>query len=95
MTDMIDELLSMSDADLGKKLGQDQELQTFKDNLARAGKLSGDGRAKVLRTLSNIFTPQNYAINDLGYTIDRAEAKSDGKTTPSDITACCCGDSED
>jgi hypothetical protein len=92
MADMIDEMLGLGDDELGKKLGLDTELKTFKDNLTRASKLEGDARKKVLRTLVNIFTPQSYAISDLGYSIDRAEAKAKGKTTPEEITSCCCGD---
>lgn len=91
-TDMISELVGMDDSALGKKLGFEDQVAAFKLQLARADKLSGEARTKVLSQLTNMFSPSMYSVSDIGYTIDRAEAKAKGKTTPEDITSCCCGD---
>lgn len=91
-SDMITQLVGMDDTALAKKLGFEDQVAAFKLQMARADKLTGDARTKVLSQLTNMFSPSNYAVSDIGYTIDRAEAKAKGKTTPSDITACCCGD---
>jgi hypothetical protein len=92
MADIIDELLGMDDAALSKKIGFADKLQVFKNDIGRASKLSGDARTKVVDHLKRTFAPSSYAIEDIGYTVDRAEKKADGKTTPEDITNCCCGD---
>ena len=92
MADMISELVGMDDTALAAKLGFDDQVASFKKQMERADKLTGDARDKVLRQLTSMFTPQSYAISDIGYTIDRAEAKNKGKTTPADIVSCCCGE---
>lgn len=94
MTDIIDELLAMDDAALSEKMGLTQKLLAFKEDLAEAAKLSGDNRSEVAETVTKAFMPSAYAIDDLGYTIDRINRKKADKdgTSPSEITDCCCGD---
>lgn len=91
---MISELVGMDDAALTDKLGFADQVSAFKANMVRADKLTGPARKKVLNHLANTFAPSSYAVSDIGYTIDRAEAKATGKTTPASIVAdaCCCGD---
>lgn len=89
MADLIDELTALDDKALAVKLGFDDKVKAFRGDLARAAKLEGDGRKKVVNHLTRMFTPQSYAIEDLGYTLDRAEKK--GKTTPAEMAGCCCG----
>lgn len=91
MADLINELAGMDDAALGKKLGFSDKVAAFKLDLERADKLQGDGRKKVLSALARMFSPQSYAIEDLNYTIARAEKPA--KTTPAGLVqACGCGD---
>jgi hypothetical protein len=90
MADLIDELLGMDDAALATKLGFNDRVKQFKADLTRASKLQGDGRKKVATTLSKMFTPQSYAVEDLGWQIDSAERKANGKTSPAEIAGCCC-----
>jgi hypothetical protein len=88
MADLIDELSGLDDAALAQKLVFDDKVKSFKDDLAKAAKLTGDARAKVVKHLDRMFTPDTWEIQDLGHTVKRAEKSG---TTPSDIAGCCCG----
>jgi hypothetical protein len=93
--DLIQELVAMNEAQLIEKLGFDDQVDNFQKNMKRADKLTGAARQKVLNQLSSMFTPDNFRIADIGYTIDRAEEKASGKTTPSSILAGCCDCGDD
>jgi hypothetical protein len=88
VADLIDELSGMDDAALANKLGFADKVKAFRDDLARAGKLAGDPRKKVLDTLDRMFRPSIYP-DELHYTVESAERKAAGKTTPSEIVSCC------
>lgn len=92
MPDLIDELLGMDDAALGKKLGFDDKVKQFKVDLTRAAKLKDDGRKQIVGRLTRMFTPDTYMVGDMSYELERAEKKEQGKTTPESIVNCCCGD---
>lgn len=93
MADIIDELLGMDDAALTAKLGFADRVKSFKMDLERASKLTGDGRTDVASSLTKMFVPSTYAADDLGWKVDRAEKKAKGKLTPTDlVNECGCCD---
>lgn len=94
MADLIEELSGLDDNALSAKLGMADKLKEFKSNLARASKLEGKARAKVVAHLTRTFTPHTYEIEDLSWQIDRAEGKD--KCGPAQLVADCgCMDEED
>lgn len=92
-SDIIKELIALDDASLATKLGFTDKTKSFREDIARADKLTGKGRDMVVDKLKDMFAPQSYSIDSIGYTVDRA-AKSGDKTTPQSIVDCCCGDGD-
>lgn len=92
MADLITELSAMDDAALAAKLGFSDKVKAFRDDLARADKLTGDPRTSVEKALNQMFTPNVYP-DELRWKVESAERKAAGKTTPSEIVGCCsdCG----
>lgn len=74
MKDKITQMLEMSDEQLGEAMGFPARLQKLKDELARAGKLTGAGRNEVNHELEEMLSPRVSGEN-LEWRITRAMRK--------------------
>lgn len=91
MADIIDELSGMDDAALGAKLGFQDKVKAFRDDLARAQKLSGKPRDKLVKSVESMFVPNVYP-DELRWKIEDAECSAKNSTTPASVLkgACDC-----
>lgn len=91
MADIIDDLLALDDGALSEKLGLQDRVKTFREDLEKANTLSGDAREKVVRHVNEIFTPKQYAVEDLSWQVKHAAQKAKTGSSPSEIVGCGCG----
>lgn len=84
MADIINELSGLDDASLGAKLGFNDKVKAFRDDLARADKLSGDARKSVVKAIDQMFKPNIYP-DELRWKVESAERKEKCKTTPASV----------
>lgn len=97
MADIITELKALDDAALGTKLGFTDRVAQFKKDLEAADKLTGKGRDLVVKELTGMFTPSTYRINDMSYTLKRAETMNNPKSKECAdfVNSCGCMDEID
>lgn len=91
MADQIKALLALDDAELSVKLGYAKKIESFKEDLMEADKLTGEARDEVNEKIDQMLTP-NIWPEDLKHSIERAKRKGakGNKTTPASVLDGCC-----
>jgi hypothetical protein len=72
VTDSIDALVAMSDAELSKKFGFDQQLADAKKALAELATLTGDAREHAVKRVDKMLQPNIYP-SEFGWIKEDAE----------------------